>query len=55
MTGLTENMTEKTAESTIRRATAPAHIMEAVSIVRSFLARLRNEPKDPNERFEWIR
>lgn len=55
MNGSNDNLIDGKAEATIRRATAPTHIMEAVSIVRSFLVRVRDEPKDPQEEIEWIR
>lgn len=55
MNGSNDNLMDETAASTIRRATAPTHILEAVSIVRTFLDRVRNAPKDPQEEIEWIK
>lgn len=55
MNGSNDNTLDDKTESTIRRATAPTHILEAVSIVRTFLGRVRNAPKDPLEEIEWIK
>jgi len=55
MNGLNDNLMDDKAASTIRRATAPTHILEAVDIVRTFLGRVRNAPKDQQEKIEWIK
>ncbi len=55
MTGSNDKLLQERTQAVFRRATAPAHVMEAVCVVRSFLERMRKEPKDPNENVEWIK
>ena len=55
MNGLNDKEPKERTRSTTGRGAAPVHVLEAVSIVRSFLERMRKEPKDPNETIEWIK
>lgn len=55
MTESTDIKRRENPDATLRRAKVPAHVMEAVGVLRSFLERMRDQLPDPRETIEWIK